>query len=67
MFMLQNPSFHLSIAWAVGDQKEALEKILPTLENTFQTHITSSPELAYLEVTQYVCKSGNKMFAFELK
>lgn len=65
--LFQNPSFHMSIAWSVGDHEEELRKILPNLNQELQSFIQDQMETVwYYYVTYIHCKCGNKLFTFAL-
>lgn len=65
--ILQDPSFHISIAWCVGDYEEELNKILSQLNTRLQeVVINHHDENWYIYVEHLFCKSGNKCYAFPL-
>nr|XP_002131286.1 U6 snRNA phosphodiesterase-like [Ciona intestinalis] len=63
----ENPSFHISISWTLGNIFEQNWK--KQLE-IFQTHwsevFIESPELFSFEANNLVCKCGNRLFTFEI-
>uniref|UniRef100_A0A1B6KUX3 U6 snRNA phosphodiesterase n=2 Tax=Graphocephala atropunctata TaxID=36148 RepID=A0A1B6KUX3_9HEMI len=62
----KEPSFHMSVLWVVGDARATLEPLVPTLQAEFDAHMADHPHELTLDVTQCLCKSGNKSFAFSL-
>ncbi|XP_050301754.1 U6 snRNA phosphodiesterase 1 [Anthonomus grandis grandis] len=63
----KDPSFHLSIAWCVGDKKETLQTYLPKINQKFSELMQSHPqEEFYIYVNSLLCKSGNKYFQLML-
>ncbi|XP_042294582.1 U6 snRNA phosphodiesterase isoform X2 [Sceloporus undulatus] len=63
----KNPSFHLSLAWCVGNHSEALEgRYLRELQEIVDGFEDSSSILR-IPATEVRCKSGNKFFSFPLR
>ncbi|XP_052060691.1 U6 snRNA phosphodiesterase 1-like [Mytilus californianus] len=63
----KNPSFHISLAWCVGDviskiSKEKTEE----LEKIWNTTCDENPELKYFYARKVNCKTGNKVFSFDV-
>uniref|UniRef100_A0A1B6INN0 U6 snRNA phosphodiesterase n=1 Tax=Homalodisca liturata TaxID=320908 RepID=A0A1B6INN0_9HEMI len=61
-----DPSFHMSVLWVVGDLRATLEPLLPTLQAELETHAVEYPHELRLDVSQCLCKCGNKSFVFPL-
>uniref|UniRef100_A0A8C4TLA4 U6 snRNA phosphodiesterase 1 n=1 Tax=Erpetoichthys calabaricus TaxID=27687 RepID=A0A8C4TLA4_ERPCA len=61
----QNPSFHISLAWCVGDHKERLEGLCAQLQGIVHDS-EDGGELTRLWAEDIRCKSGNKVFSFQL-
>lgn len=59
IFVSQDPSFHISIAWCVGDRKEELEKLLTD-------YTTSYLDYPGCYLNELVCKVGHLRFACPL-
>ncbi|XP_018564065.1 U6 snRNA phosphodiesterase [Anoplophora glabripennis] len=63
----ENPSFHMSIAWCVGDFEEELKSLLPQLNRQLHELMDDfSQENWYIYVQYLLCKTGNKYFQFYL-
>ena len=60
LFHFQDPSFHASIAWCLGDKKEELEKCLYSFPSALLENIS-------FEVSELICKVGHNRFACPLK
>ncbi|XP_030559230.1 U6 snRNA phosphodiesterase [Drosophila novamexicana] len=58
----ENPSFHVSLLWCVGDQQLLLQDKLQELQQLLEDH-----ETLKLAVHELRCKCGNKDFIFKLK
>lgn len=57
----------MSIAWCVGDREEELVGHLPQLNAELeQLFSTLSRDNCYTIVMHLMCKTGNKMFSFNL-
>ena len=63
----QNPSFHASILWCVGDHRENLKNKLLIMEKLFKKYLSHDPEDFEVKITKMICKTGNKYFSFHLK
>lgn len=50
----------------VGDAQQALEELLPRLNSEMQIYLSSHPFKLHIDVTQCLCKTGNKTFIFPL-
>lgn len=63
----RDPSFHMSIAWCVGDFEKEVKDILPEINNKInylmQIHTQDN---WYIVVDHLMCKIGNKYFQFLL-
>ncbi|XP_076449713.1 U6 snRNA phosphodiesterase 1-like isoform X5 [Babylonia areolata] len=64
----ENPSFHISLIWCVGDvisqiTKKMAEKLQRLASEFYNTH----PDLSVVPVNQVLLKTGNKTFAFHLQ
>ncbi|KAF7707622.1 U6 snRNA phosphodiesterase isoform X1 [Silurus meridionalis] len=63
----EDPSFHLSLAWCVGDFTEKLQNTcLPELQSLVDGH-EDGPFQIRLNCKELRCKSGNKFFLFPLQ
>ncbi|XP_061078422.1 U6 snRNA phosphodiesterase 1 isoform X1 [Conger conger] len=63
----KNPSFHMSLAWSVGNCVDQLSsKCLQELQATLDSHEDGS-FLLRLACEELRCKSGNKVFTFPLR
>ncbi|XP_043084185.1 U6 snRNA phosphodiesterase isoform X2 [Puntigrus tetrazona] len=63
----KDPSFHVSLAWCVGDHTERLKKTcLSQMQSLVDAH-EDGPFYIQLNCTELRCKSGNKVFLFPLK
>jgi hypothetical protein len=66
-FLFQEPSFHMSIAWCVGNYMEQIQKdILPQLHVAFQQFMHAQCDQWRVNVVQLHCKCGNKLSSFQL-
>ncbi|XP_041078336.1 U6 snRNA phosphodiesterase [Polyodon spathula] len=61
----QNPSFHISLAWCVGDCSESLRGCCQELQNIVDD-FEDSASLLRFSGHEIRCKSGNKFFSFPL-
>ncbi|XP_061891989.1 U6 snRNA phosphodiesterase 1 isoform X2 [Entelurus aequoreus] len=61
----QDPSFHVSLAWCVGDFTVQLRKRLQELQNVVDNH-EEGPYYLCLDCTELRCRTGNKTFRFSL-
>lgn len=62
----QNPSFHVSLGWCVGDQTAQLRSVcLPQLQNLLDHH-EDGPFQLRIDGQELRCKTGNKVFSFPL-
>lgn len=62
----KTPSFHMSIAWTVGDKETYFNEILPELNALLQEVLEEHPEEFTIFVNNIQCKCGNKLFNFNL-
>ncbi|XP_043841349.1 U6 snRNA phosphodiesterase isoform X1 [Dromiciops gliroides] len=63
----KEPSFHVSLAWCVGDVRSQLkERVIQELQEIVDGFEDSAP-LLRVQAEQVRCKSGNKFFSFPLK
>jgi hypothetical protein len=66
-FSFQEPSFHMSIAWCVGNYVEQIQRdILPQLHVAFQQFMHAQHDRWRVNVVQLQCKCGNKLSSFQL-
>lgn len=63
----KDPSFHLSIAWTVGDTEKKMLKLLPQLDNNFKQCVFANSMQWTFGVSQLMCKTGNKLYSFPLQ
>ncbi|XP_061677930.1 U6 snRNA phosphodiesterase 1 isoform X2 [Syngnathoides biaculeatus] len=61
----QDPSFHVSLAWCVGDFSTQLRKCLHELQNLVDNH-EGEPYHLCLDCAELRCRTGNKTFRFPL-
>ncbi|GIY64219.1 u6 snRNA phosphodiesterase [Caerostris darwini] len=61
------PSFHLSCGSCIGSKAEEIERTLADLNVIFQSFVEYHPSCGKLWVSKISCKSGNKLFAINLK
>ncbi|GLV34652.1 uncharacterized protein CBL_09133 [Carabus blaptoides fortunei] len=63
----KDPSFHMSLAWCVGDYENVLNNNIDLLNEIVSEYMKNYPQLYwYIHVKNLVCKTGNKMFNFNL-
>ncbi|XP_044748014.1 U6 snRNA phosphodiesterase [Coccinella septempunctata] len=63
----QDPSFHISILWCVGDLQSKLDSYLPHFNLMLNKVMTEySEQIWYIPVNYLFCKTGNKKFQFPL-
>uniref|UniRef100_A0A3Q3VIU0 U6 snRNA phosphodiesterase n=1 Tax=Mola mola TaxID=94237 RepID=A0A3Q3VIU0_MOLML len=62
----KDPSFHLSLAWCVGDVTEQMNECLQSLQGVVTDH-EDGPFVLRLDCTELRCRTGNKTFQFPLK
>ncbi|XP_057693088.1 U6 snRNA phosphodiesterase 1 [Corythoichthys intestinalis] len=61
----QDPSFHVSLAWCVGDFTVQLQQCLHKLQNLVDNHEGETYHL-WLDCSELRCRTGNKTFRFPL-
>ncbi|XP_041967153.1 U6 snRNA phosphodiesterase [Alosa sapidissima] len=62
----QNPSFHVSLGWCVGDRTDQLQSAcLPQLQSLLDHH-EDGPFQLRIDCDELRCKTGNKVFSFPL-
>ncbi|CAG9818638.1 unnamed protein product [Phaedon cochleariae] len=63
----EDPSFHMSICWCVGDYEEELNSIISQVNHRFHEMMDFySQDNWYIYVSFLTCKTGNKYFKFHL-
>lgn len=62
----KDPSFHVSLAWCVGDLTGQIEQCLPELQSLIDDH-EEGPFLLRMDCVELRCKTGNKIFRFPLQ
>ncbi|XP_032442151.1 U6 snRNA phosphodiesterase 1 isoform X1 [Xiphophorus hellerii] len=62
----KEPSFHVSLAWCVGDQTEKMKELLQELQIMVDNR-EEGPFLLRLDCVEVRCRTGNKTFRFSLK
>ncbi|XP_075998203.1 U6 snRNA phosphodiesterase 1 isoform X2 [Genypterus blacodes] len=62
----KDPSFHVSLAWCVGDLTGQMTQWLPELQSLIDGH-DEGPFLLRLLCAELRCRTGNKTFRFPLK
>ncbi|XP_044737389.1 U6 snRNA phosphodiesterase, partial [Chrysoperla carnea] len=61
----EDPSFHISILWCVGDKKNELNGILHEINNFVTNFMDKNSDTDWtIEVNHFICKTGNKQFIF---
>ncbi|RZF43731.1 hypothetical protein LSTR_LSTR009154 [Laodelphax striatellus] len=63
----EEPKFHLSIAWCLGNRSSELKTELPRLNELCNSFILNNPDFILQRVDSICCKTGNKFFTFPLK
>ncbi|KAI0226887.1 U6 snRNA phosphodiesterase [Lamellibrachia satsuma] len=64
----KNPSFHISIAWALGDIRKLITSdTMDRLQSLADTFFNENPDLGQVEVDELHCKTGNKVFNLQLR
>ncbi|XP_067651135.1 U6 snRNA phosphodiesterase 1-like [Haliotis asinina] len=64
----ESPSFHISIAWCLGDvAADVSDQKLRHMKKMVQVFGRENPDLSVLKVQEIECKSGNKVFRFPLQ
>ncbi|ELU10712.1 hypothetical protein CAPTEDRAFT_226950 [Capitella teleta] len=64
----QDPSFHISLAWALGDVKKQIsEELLSCLRETTAEFLEDSSDCAILEANTLVFRTGNRQYDIELR
>ncbi|XP_055849923.1 U6 snRNA phosphodiesterase 1 [Episyrphus balteatus] len=63
----ENPSFHASIMWCLGDQESLIKEKLPELNAKLSEMRETNADDFQIKVNQIKCNTGNKSFNFELK
>lgn len=59
----ENPSFHISIGWCLGDVVLQIgEETLSKLQNKVDNTMEECPDLQLFAIEEAICKSGNKQF-----
>ncbi|XP_067090781.1 U6 snRNA phosphodiesterase 1 isoform X1 [Osmerus mordax] len=61
----KNPSFHVSLAWCVGDFTDCMRTCLQKLQGLVDCH-EDGRFLLRVDCQELRCKSGNKIFSFPL-
>ncbi|XP_066569939.1 U6 snRNA phosphodiesterase 1 isoform X2 [Amia ocellicauda] len=62
----EKPSFHLSLAWCVGDHTEELTRMCSQELQSLLDDYEDSPFLLRVPCEEIRCKSGNKIFSFPM-
>ncbi|XP_041376474.1 U6 snRNA phosphodiesterase-like [Gigantopelta aegis] len=63
----KNPSFHVSIAWCLGDvTADVSSQTVSQMQVILQKYLEDNPDLSVLEVSQVECKTGNKVYTFKV-
>uniref|UniRef100_H3C6I2 U6 snRNA phosphodiesterase n=1 Tax=Tetraodon nigroviridis TaxID=99883 RepID=H3C6I2_TETNG len=62
----KDPSFHVSLAWCVGDMTTLMNKCINDLQRVVDDG-EEGPFLLRLDCSEVRCKTGNKIFRFPLK
>ncbi|XP_076588770.1 U6 snRNA phosphodiesterase 1 isoform X2 [Chaetodon auriga] len=62
----KDPSFHVSLAWCVGDMTAQMEECIQELQSLIDDH-EEGPFLLRLNCVELRCRTGNKTFSFPLE
>ncbi|XP_062403280.1 U6 snRNA phosphodiesterase 1 isoform X2 [Sardina pilchardus] len=62
----QNPSFHVSLGWCVGDQTAQLQSACLAQLQSLLDHHEDGPFQLRIDCDELRCKTGNKVFSFPL-
>uniref|UniRef100_A0A674NC93 U6 snRNA phosphodiesterase n=1 Tax=Takifugu rubripes TaxID=31033 RepID=A0A674NC93_TAKRU len=62
----KDPSFHVSLAWCVGDMTEPMRECLKELQSVFDG-CEEGPFLLRLDCRELRCRTGNRIFHFPLQ
>ncbi|XP_070686672.1 U6 snRNA phosphodiesterase 1 isoform X2 [Pempheris klunzingeri] len=62
----KDPSFHVSLAWCVGDTTGQMKGFIQELQSLVDDH-EERPFLLMLDCVELRCRTGNKTFRFPLK
>ncbi|XP_051884156.1 U6 snRNA phosphodiesterase 1 [Pristis pectinata] len=62
----KNPSFHISVAWCLGDATTELEKHQQELQNVVN-RFENGARILQMYADQVRCRTGNKIFSFPLR
>uniref|UniRef100_A0A673AI89 U6 snRNA phosphodiesterase 1 n=1 Tax=Sphaeramia orbicularis TaxID=375764 RepID=A0A673AI89_9TELE len=63
--VLQDPSFHVSLAWCPGDATVQMQECLQQLQTLVDDH-EEGPFTLRLDCVELRCRTGNKTFCFPL-
>ncbi|XP_077982985.1 U6 snRNA phosphodiesterase 1-like isoform X1 [Glandiceps talaboti] len=64
----EDPSFHISILWCVGDIRSKVKSnLMISLQKTFDDFMCRCPAYRKLNAKELRCKTGNKHFSFWLR
>ncbi|KAL5021774.1 hypothetical protein ScPMuIL_000929 [Solemya velum] len=63
-----DPSFHISVGWALGDVTPIMSGgKLGELQNILSCYLDKEPDLRFIDVNEIRCKTGNKVYCFPLQ
>lgn len=62
----KDPSFHVSLAWCVGDRTEQLRRCIQQMQSLVDDH-EEGPFVMRLDCVELCFRTGNKTFRFPLK
>ncbi|KAM4618853.1 U6 snRNA phosphodiesterase 1 isoform 2-T3 [Polymixia lowei] len=62
----KDPSFHVSLAWCVGDFTQQLKECLQELQSLVENR-EEGPFLLMVDCQELRCRAGNKTFSFPLE
>ncbi|XP_026221608.1 U6 snRNA phosphodiesterase isoform X1 [Anabas testudineus] len=62
----KDPSFHVSLAWCVGDMTVQMKECIQELQRLVDEH-EEGPFVLRLECVELRCRTGNKTYCFPLK
>lgn len=62
----KDPSFHVSLAWCVGDLTEQMKECIQGMQSLVDDH-EEGPYVLRLDCEELRCRTGNKVFRFPLE
>ncbi|XP_021948959.1 U6 snRNA phosphodiesterase isoform X2 [Folsomia candida] len=62
----EDPSFHVSLCWMVGDQSNFLKSVIPLINSKWRTLCENEPNLQFDTINEIWFKTGNRLCTFNL-